>query len=129
MKNLILKLIGGISLALGVIGMFLPLLPSTCFIIMSTWAFSKSSPKFHHWLYYQSPFSKSIQDWQQHRMVPRKAKIIATLSLLTSFVITALMIPNPILLLVLAAGMSALLVFLITRDDEKSLNVVISSCR
>ena len=70
MKVFILKLIGGVSLTLGVPGAFLPLLPSTCFILLATWAFSKSSPQFHNWLCYRSPFSDSIQNWQQHRTIP-----------------------------------------------------------
>ncbi len=127
MKIIALKIIGSISLTLGVLGVFLPLLPSTCFILLSTWAFSKSSPKFHQWLYYHSRFSKTIQDWQQYRMVPRKVKIIATLSLVSSFAITAALMPNPVLLLALGVGMIMLLGFLLTRADEYSLAKLTSS--
>ena len=118
MKNFILKIIGTISLTLGVLGAFLPLLPSTCFILLSTWAFSKSSPRFHAWLYYHSPFSTSIQNWQQHRVIPKRVKVIATLSLITSFSITAFYVSNPALLMSLAVGMAILLVYLLSRSSE-----------
>ncbi len=127
MKIIVLKVVGSISFALGVLGVFLPLLPSTCFILLSTWAFSKSSPKFHRWLYYQSPFSQSIQNWQQHRIVPRKTKVIATVSLIVSFAITAYVITNTTVLIALAAGMTGLLVYLLTRDDEHSVSEVVNS--
>ncbi len=118
MKNLILKVIGGISLMLGVLGAFLPLLPSTCFILLATWAFSKSSPRFHDWLYYDSPFSISIQNWQQHRTVPNKVKMIATLSLVSSFALTAMFVSNVVVLMSLGLAMVTLLAYLLTRSSE-----------
>jgi uncharacterized protein len=117
MKNFILKLIGGVSLALGVVGAFLPLLPSTCFILLATWAFSKSSPNFHEWLYYRSPFSDSIQNWHQHRVIPNKVKGVATVSLVTSFVLTVMIVSNEVLLVSLGLGMVSLLAYLLTRPS------------
>lgn len=118
MKNFILKFVGGVSLTLGVLGAFLPLLPSTCFILLATWAFSKSSPRFHDWLYYRSPFSTSIQSWKQYRVVPKKVKMMATLSLLTSFVLTSMFVSNAVILVSLGLGMVTLLVYLLTRSSE-----------
>jgi uncharacterized membrane protein YbaN (DUF454 family) len=127
MKNFILKLIGGVSLTLGVLGAFLPLLPSTCFILLATWAFSKS-PRFHGWLYYRSPFSTSIQNWQQHRVVPKKVKMMAVLSLVTSFALTAMFVPNTVILASLGLGMVALLAYLLTRlseiDDQLGIHTI-----
>ena len=118
MKNLILKIIGGISLGLGMLGAFLPLLPSTYFVLLASWAFSQSSPKFHDWLYNSSPFSSSIQNWQQHRAIPVKAKVIITLSLVSSYVISTMLVSNTIVLISLGLGMTALLSYLLTRPSE-----------
>lgn len=120
MKNFALRILGSISLALGVLGVFLPLLPTTCFILLSAWAFSQSSPKIYHWLCFQSPFASSIQDWKKHRIVPRKVKAIATLSIVSSYAITAVLIASPLVLIPLGAGMSVLLGYLLTRNDESS---------
>lgn len=118
MKIFALKLLGAISLSLGVLGAFLPLLPSTCFILLAAWAFNQSSPRFHSWLVRRSPFSQSIYYWQQHRVIPTRVKWFATLSILTSFALTAWIVPNPVVITVLGAGMVLLLAYLLTRDSE-----------
>jgi uncharacterized membrane protein YbaN (DUF454 family) len=120
MYKIIYNTIGSISLVLGVMGAFLPLLPSTCFILVATWAFAKSSPTFHHWLYYQSPFSQSIQDWTEHRVIPIKVKWIATLSITASYLITFLLIDNFVVVGGLGVGMGVLLVYLHSKPSQKS---------
>ena len=123
MKKFALRILGGISLALGVLGVFLPLLPTTCFILLSAWAFSQSSPKIYHWIYYESPFASSIQNWKKHRIVPRKVKAIATLSIVFSFTISTVFITSPVVLTLLVIGMMVLLGYLLTRNDEYSVSV------
>ena len=118
MKNFFLKLVGSVSLGLGVLGAFLPLLPSTCFVLLAAWAFSQSSPKFYDWLYNKSPFSSSIQNWQQHRVIPVKAKVIITVSLASSYTITAMLVSNAMVLIGLGLGMTILLSYLLTRPSE-----------
>ena len=120
MKNIIYNLIGGISLSLGILGVFLPLLPSTCFVLLATWAFAKSSPRFHAWLYFKSPFANSIQNWQQHRMIPYKVKWIASLSLSVSFILTAILIQQPTVLIGIGIGMAALLAYLFSRPSYRA---------
>ena len=122
MKNIALKILGSMSFALGVMGVFLPLLPTTCFILLSAWAFSRSSPRFYRWLYYQSPFANSIQSWQQHKIVPRKVKVIATLSIAFSLVISSVLISSQVVLMTLAVGLSVLVAYLWTREDEHSID-------
>lgn len=118
MKKILLQTVGMTSLGLGMLGVFLPLLPSTCFILLATWCFSKSSPHFHQWLILRSPFARTINQWQQHRIVPNKVKWLATISLLTSFTISAWFISDAIIISFLAAGMIMLLIFLLTRNSE-----------
>ncbi|MDW3096105.1 MAG: YbaN family protein [Gammaproteobacteria bacterium] len=117
MKNSILKIFGGVSLVLGLLGAIVPLLPSTCFILLATWAFSKSSPKFHSWLTQRSPFSSTIKNWQKHRVVPKQAKVAAGFSLVTSFIITYMFVKNENVLIALGLGMIVLLGYLLTRKS------------
>ena len=124
MKNIVLKTIGVVALFMGVLGAVLPLLPSTCFILLAAWAFSKSSPTFHAWLAYRSPFASAIHNWQQHRIIPRKVKWMASLSIMTSFALTAWLVSNPVVIACLAIGMGLLLTYLLTRDSEAQVTMV-----
>ncbi len=127
MKKILYNLIGCSSLSLGIIGVFLPLLPSTCFILLSTWAFAKSSPRLHNWLYYQSPFAQSIQDWQQHRVIPTKVKWIATASITASYAFTLLFIDNMYSIIGLGAGLLILLAYLFSKPSEPVKDIMHSS--
>ncbi len=108
------------ALGLGIVGAFLPLLPSTCFMLLASWAFSKSSPAFHHWLYYKSSFSKSIQDWQQHRVIALKIKWIATASIIASYSITFIFVNNVYIVSSLGIGISVLLIYLYTKPSQQN---------
>lgn len=61
--------------SLGVVGAFLPVLPTTVFMILALWAFAKSSPRFHRWLYHHKIFGPSLQRWAQYRVIPPLAKM------------------------------------------------------
>ncbi len=62
---------------LGVLGAALPLLPTTPFMILAAWAFSRSSPRFEHWLLNHKWFGPAVVRFRQHRVVPRKAKLMS----------------------------------------------------
>ena len=75
------RLAGGLSLALGGIGIFLPLLPTTPFLLLAAYCFQKSSPRLHNWLVGHPTFGPAIKDWQQHGAISRTAKIQAMIAL------------------------------------------------
>jgi uncharacterized membrane protein YbaN (DUF454 family) len=95
MKRYILIFFGFIFLGTGVIGIFLPLLPTTPFLLLTALCFNASSPKFHHWLYHHKVFGPPIQDWQKNRVIGLRSKITATSMLLLSsyFIATSVRIP------------------------------------
>jgi uncharacterized protein len=66
------------SFALGVIGAFLPILPTTPFLILSAFLFSRSSPRFYTWLL-QLPYAgAAIKDWDERKVINTRAKILCT---------------------------------------------------
>ncbi|MBY0369161.1 YbaN family protein [bacterium] len=90
----ILVALGWLSLALGVIGVFLPVLPTTPFILLAAFLFSKGSPRLHAWLCASPVFGPSITDWQEHGIISPKAKALATFCILLSF--TGLTVFSPL---------------------------------
>ena len=70
--------IGALSLILGLIGLFLPLLPTTPFLILAAFCFSQSSPRFHTWLVNHRWFGPPIRDWEQNRAIRTRYKVLAT---------------------------------------------------
>lgn len=78
--------IGGcICLGAAAVGVVLPLLPTTPFLLLAAWLFSKSSPALHHRLLNHPRFGPLLRDWQRERAIPRKAKAAAIAALLASW--------------------------------------------
>ena len=74
----ILFIIGGcISLILGIIGIFLPILPTTPFLLLSATLFIHSSPRLYTWLLNQKYLGPYIRNFKEHRAIPLRTKIIS----------------------------------------------------
>ncbi|MCL2039394.1 MAG: YbaN family protein [Bacteroidetes bacterium] len=73
--------IGIISLGLGILGIFLPLLPTTPFLLLSTILFARSSKKLHNWLINHKVFGNYIRNFIEEKSIPLKVKISSTLLL------------------------------------------------
>ena len=88
MPPVILTIIGWLAVALGTLGVFLPLLPTTPFILLAARCFARSSPRFHQWLLYRSWFGGYLRHWQQYRAMPRGAKPRAIAMIVVTFAIS-----------------------------------------
>lgn len=73
-----------LSLALGIIGILVPGLPTTVFILMAAWAAARSSPRLYRWLWNHRLFGPPLRNWAQGRTVNRKAKWSATAAMAAS---------------------------------------------
>jgi uncharacterized membrane protein YbaN (DUF454 family) len=73
---------GAICVALGVIGIPLPLFPTTPFLLLAAFCFARGSPRMHQWLVEHAHFGPPIRAWQDHRAVSRSAKWAITVALL-----------------------------------------------
>ena len=76
MKKIILISLGWLCVGLGFVGVFVPGIPTTIFLIIALWAFTKSSKKLRNWLLNHKRFGPILNNWQQHKVVPRRAKIL-----------------------------------------------------
>jgi len=85
MKRLTLIVIGWLMVVIGVIGAFLPLLPTTPFLLLAAYCFSKSSPRFHHWLIHHKTWGPPVVAWQRHGVIRSKHKVISTVVIAITF--------------------------------------------
>jgi uncharacterized membrane protein YbaN (DUF454 family) len=78
-------ILGWICLMVGIVGLILPLLPGTVFLILSAACFTRSSPRFEKWLIAHPLFGPPILKWRKTGAIPTRAKWIACLSLAASW--------------------------------------------
>lgn len=108
--------LGIISLMLGIAGIFLPLLPTTCFILLAAFCFSKSSERLYHYLIQHRLFGHQIKAWQEHGVIPTRIKVLASSMMLISvsypLFFTEFSLP---LKLLTSASILAALIFIWTR--------------
>ena len=83
-RVLMFKLLGIGFVGLATLGAFLPLLPTTPFLLLAVGCFARSSPRLHRKLMEHPTFGPLIRDWNEHRTIPLRAKILA-LSSMTVF--------------------------------------------
>ena len=92
--------VGLAALALGAIGVFLPLLPTTPLVLLAAFAFMKSSQRLHDWLINHRLFGGLILKWREHGAINRPAKILAIASMAVVFAVSvALQAPGWVLAL------------------------------
>jgi len=114
-KNKIIRallfLVGTISLVLGIIGIFLPILPTTPFLLLSAACYLRSSERMHKWLLNNKWFGNYIKNYQEGRGIPLKTKVVAISFLWITILLSAFFILNEILiaqtvLLIIAIGVT-----------------------
>lgn len=109
---------GAVSLAVGVIGIFLPLLPTTPFLLLAAWCFVRSSPRAHAWLYRQKVIGPALRDWEERKAISRRAKTQAV----SLIVLSAALIWWRVKVLPVKIGVTVLLVavsaFILTRKER-----------
>ena len=93
----ILALLGLISLGLGIVGAFLPLLPTVPFVLLSAFLFARSSDRLHNWLITHKIFGQLIRDYHEERGITIQGKIAAISMMWTSNIISIVFIINNIL--------------------------------
>lgn len=113
--RIIWGLSGFIALAVGTLGIFLPLLPTVPLLLLAAFCFARSSNRLHDWLITHPTFGPPIADWNQNGAISRRGKILATVSVFLAFGLAAAMgVKAPILMLQVAVLLCVML-FIWTR--------------
>lgn len=119
-RNLALKAIGLVFVALGFVGVFVPLLPTTPFLLVAAGCFARSSPAFHQWLFNHRILGHYVRDWERNRSIPLSAKILAVVTMSASLAWLALGTNAPaIAVWMTGAILVCVAAWLVTRPTSK----------
>lgn len=112
-------ILGWISVVLGAIGAILPIMPTTPFLILAAFLFSKSSPRFHKWLLDLPKFGPIIREWEETKTIRKEVKVTAIVVLSISMMVTITFVPvKPIVKGVMVFVWISVSIYLWTRKDK-----------
>ncbi len=107
--------VGFLSLSLGALGVALPLLPTTPFILVAAIAFSRSSKRLHDWLVNHDIFGSLIDNWQRHGAISKRAKAVSVASMFVLIAISLAMAAPAAAIVVQLVVLGAAALFILTR--------------
>jgi len=108
---------GSVALVLGIIGIFLPLLPTTPFLLLAAFCYARGSQRVHDWLVNHRTFGPPIAHWREHGAISRKGKLLAGVAILAAFGISLILGVATWVLIVQALVLCAVTVFIFSRPD------------
>jgi uncharacterized membrane protein YbaN (DUF454 family) len=110
---------GFLNVAIGLLGVILPGLPTTPFLLVALWAFARSSQRFHDWLYSHPKLGPSLRAWRDHRVVPKRAKVLALATMATSLAYVVYFHDEYAMLpIIMATIMVPTAIWLVSRDSQ-----------
>lgn len=115
--NLPWLLLGCVSVALGALGLVLPLLPTTPFLLLGAYGFARSSPRLHAWLIDHPQLGGYIRDWQTHRAIDRRAKRLSVGAMAGALALSIALGLSPALLAVQGVVLLAAAAFVLSRPS------------
>lgn len=86
---------GTIALGVGLLGIFLPLLPTTPFVLLAAACYARGSERFHQWLLANRTFGPMVYEWEQHRSLPYRTKVTAIVLMSTTMAISIAFFVRP----------------------------------
>jgi len=118
LANHLLIILGWIFVVLGLIGILLPVLPTTPLLIIALALFSKSSPRFHQMLLNNAWVGPSLQRWEDSKSIARKDKYRASILIVITFSVSIAILSNKIGLQLMLVCIAMMLLFIIWRIKE-----------
>ncbi|MCX8569266.1 MULTISPECIES: YbaN family protein [Hyphomicrobiales] len=112
--------LGLLMLLLGIIGAFLPVMPTTIFVILAAWCFGRSSPRFEAWLLGHPTFGPPLRAWREEGAIPRRGKLMAWTGMAIGYGLFWLSQPGAIVAFVVTLFFAAGALYVGTRPDPGS---------
>lgn len=109
--------LAAVSLALGIIGIVLPLLPTTPFILLAAFAAARGSERLHAWMRHHPQFGPMLRDWERDGAVSRRAKLFASVTMFGSAVTLFIFSPRWWIAAIASASMLAVAIWLWLRPE------------
>ena len=107
MKKIVLLSLGWLCVGLAFVGILVPGIPTTIFLIIALWAFTQSSKKFQTWLLNHKKFGPILKNWQSHKVVPQRAKILMAILQITAVILVHYVFNN----LIITISLAVILIF------------------
>lgn len=114
-KRQLLLAAGTLSLAIGIVGIFVPILPTTPFLLLAAGCYLRSSQRFYNWLMGNRFFGNYIRNYIEGRGIPLKVKLFIIILLWVTIGISIWLVAKPlvtIILLIVAVGVTLHIIFI-----------------
>ena len=117
--RIIYHVIGLLMIVLAIIGAILPIMPTVPFLLVASWCFARSSPRFHNWLHSHKVFGPPIKQWEEQGVISPFVKILAFGGMSVGFC-SFLLIAKPVLWLAICVAIVLILisVYILTRPSR-----------
>lgn len=111
------RTVGMASMVIGVINAFIPLLPTTVFLLIGVWAYGKGDPAMRERLLHHPRYGRGLRLWIENRQITRRGKLAAVGGIALSAAVTAATLgPRPVMW-VIVTGLAGLSLYLATRAE------------
>lgn len=110
--------LGFLFVGLGYIGVIVPGMPTTIFMILAVWAFKKSSPRFESWLLNHRIFGPTLRDWDEHKAITLRTKYIAIATMVGFAGVSIFFIKKPVVQAIVAISVLCVAIYVATRKTK-----------
>jgi uncharacterized protein len=110
--------LGSVSAGVGLVAVFVPGLPTTVFLLIALWFFTKSSPRLEAWLRGHRILGPYLRDWERERAVPRVVKWVAGVAMASTVVASWVVLrAHPLVVVALGVTLSVVFAWIVRRPE------------